>query len=156
LHLNKIEEAEQSIHRALSHEPRSKDILYTAFLIKKKKGDKFSALHFLDRILSLNDQSIEILYEMAELLDSDTELVRKINVLDVANATDPKNRKIFQELIACFLKYFENTPKENFNPQIISAFSKHFNKAVPLYFPIRIRQQITRRLNQIRRSSDLL
>ena len=153
LHLNKIEEAEESIHRALSYEPRSKDILYTAFLIKKKKADKFSALHFLERILSLNDQSIEILYEMAELLDSNTELIRKINVLEVAYASDPRNRKVFQELIECLLKYFDDTPKENFDPQIIREFLKHLDKGVPSYFPAEIHQQTTRRLSQIR---DLL
>ena len=156
LHLNKIEEAEESIHRALSYEPRSKDILYTAFLIKKKKGDKFSALHFLERILSLNDQSIEILYEMAELLDSNTELIRKINVLEVAYASDPRNRKVFQELIECLLKYFDDTPKENFDPQIIREFLKHLDKGVPSYFPTEINQQTTRRLNQIREIRDLL
>ena len=156
LHLNKIEEAEESIHRALSYEPRSKEILYTAFLIKKKKGDKFSALHFLERILSLNDQSIEILYEMAELLDSNTELVRKINVLEVAYASDPRNRKVFQELIECLLKYFEDTPKENFDPQIIREFLKHLEKGVPSYFPTLIYQKITRRLNQLREIRDLL
>jgi tetratricopeptide (TPR) repeat protein len=156
LHLNKIEEAEDSIHRALSYEPRSKDILYTAFLIKKKKGDKFSALHFLERILSLNDQSIEILYEMADLLDSNTELIRKINVLEVAYASDPRNRKVFQELIECLLKYFDDTPKENFDPQIIREFLKHLDKGVPSYFPTEIYQQTTRRLNQIREIRYLL
>jgi tetratricopeptide (TPR) repeat protein len=156
LHLNKIEEAEESIHRALSYEPRSKEILYTAFLIKKKKGDKFSALHFLERILSLNDQSIEILYEMAELLDSNAELLRKINVLEVAYASDPRNRKVFQELIECLLKYFEDTPKENFDPPIIREFLKHLEKGVPSYFPSLICQKITRRLNQLREIRHLL
>ena len=156
LHLNKIEEAEESIHKALSYEPRSKDILYTAFLIKKKKGDKFSALHFLERILSLNGQSIEILYEMAELLDYNTELIRKINVLEVAYASDPRNRKVFQELIECLLKYFDDTPKENFDPQIIREFLTHLDKGVPSYFPTEIYQQTTRRLNQFREIRDLL
>jgi len=156
MHLNKIEEAEESIHRALSYEPRSKEVLYTAFLIKKKKGDKFSALHFLERILSLNDQSIEILYEMAEMLDSNTELKRKINVLDVAYASDTRNRKVFQELIECFLKYFDDTPKESFDPKIIREFLKHLDKGVPSYLPIQIHRQITLRLNQIREIKNLL
>ena len=104
----------------------------------------------MERILSLNDQSIEILYEMAELLDSNTELVRKINVLEVAYASDPRNRKVFQELIECFLKYFEDTPKENYDPQIIREFLKHLEKGVPSYFPSLTCQKITRRLNQIR------
>ena len=156
LHLNKIEEAEESIHIALLQEPRSKDILFTAFLIKKKKGDKFSALHFLERILSLNDQSNEILYEMAELLDSNTELRRKINVLDIAYASNPGNRKFFQKLIECYLKYFDLTAKENLELQMIRSFSNHLDKEVPSYFPIQIRQKITQRLKQIRASSTLL
>lgn len=156
LHLNKIEEAEESIQIALSQEPRSKDILFTAFLIKKKKGDKFSALHFLERILSLHDQSNEILYEMAELLDSNTELRRKINVLDIAYASNPGNRKFFQKLIECYLKYFDLTAKENLEIQMIRSFSNHLDKEVPSYFPIQIRQKITQRLKQIRASSTLL
>ena len=156
LHLNKIEEAEESIHIALTHEPRSKEILYTAFLIKRKKGDKFSALHFLERILSLHEQSSEVLYDMAELLDSNTELVRKINVLDIGYASNPGNRKFFQKLIECYLKYFDVTANEDLHPQMIRSFLNHLDKEVPSYFPIQIRQKITLRLKQIRASSTLL
>jgi len=156
LQLEKFDEAQNSVNIALSHTPRSINVLHTAFVIKKAIGDKFSALHFLERIVSLGDPSVEILCEMADLLDCTTELERKINILDIAYSINPKNREIFDQLAVSFLKYFKNNAFEELNKHMIEMFLDHFKKYIPAYFSIELQKEVNQWIKKFKGRSALL
>jgi tetratricopeptide (TPR) repeat protein len=131
LRTGSIEQAEESINLALSHSPRSKAVLYTAFLIKKAKGDRFSAYHFLERIIRYDDQSFEIYWEMSQLIDHKAEAQKKINLLEICYTLNPKNLNIFKELMTCYCDWFEVNPQKSDLPPSTKTFLDHSNS--PLF-----------------------
>ena len=107
LKANDIENAEISINQALSESPRSKTLLHTAFLIKKSRGDKFSAIHFLERIIRSDDNNITAYWELSQLLDREDELVKRINLLEIVYSLDSQNLKFLKELILGYCNIFK-------------------------------------------------
>lgn len=102
-----IENAEILINEALSESPRSKSLLHTAFLIKKTRGDKFSAIHFLERIIRFNANDTFAYWELSQLLDGEDELVKKINLLEIVHSLNLQNLKFLKELILGYCKIFK-------------------------------------------------
>lgn len=100
--------AEDANGNALSKSPRNKGFLETAFRIKEAKGDKFSALHFLERIIRYGTESFEIYWEMSNLLTDPAERIKRINVLEIAYSLNQSNHKIYKTLIGSYCDYFES------------------------------------------------
>ena len=100
--------AEDANGNALSKSPRNKGFLETAFRIKEAKGDKFSALHFLERIIRYGTESFEIYWEMSNLLTDPAERVKRINVLEIAHSLNQSNHNIYKTLIGSYCDYFES------------------------------------------------
>ena len=100
--------AEDANGNALSKSPRNKGFLETAFRIKEAKGDKFSALHFLERIIRYGTESFEIYWEMSNLLTDPAERIKRINVLEIAHSLNQSNHKIYKTLIGSYCDYFES------------------------------------------------
>lgn len=107
LKANDIENAEASISQALSESPRSISLLKTAFLIKKSIGDKFSAIHFLERIIRLDDNNTSAYWELSQLLDNEDELVKRINLLEIVYSLDFQNLRFLKELILNYCNIFK-------------------------------------------------
>ena len=114
--------AEDANGNALSKSPRDKDFLETAFRIKEAKGDKFSALHFLERIIRYGTDSFEIYWEMSKLLTDPAERIKRINVLEIAHSLSPSNHKIYKTLISSYCDYFESIKSNKAHTGLIKTF----------------------------------
>lgn len=141
LQIGMIEKAEESISQALIQLPRSTDILHAAFRIKKAKGDKFSAFHFLERIIRHDDQSVETYWEMAQLLDPQTEAEKRINVLEISYSIDSKNFKIFKELLISYCDWFEGTLPLKEQQSYKKTFFDHTQSTFFLKLPQEVRKR---------------
>ena len=114
--------AEDANGNALSKSPKNKEFLETAFRIKKAKGDKFSALHFLERIIRYGTESFEIYWEMSNLLTDPAERIKKINVLEIAHSLNQSNHKIYKTLIGSYCDYFESIKYSKANTGLFKTF----------------------------------
>jgi len=97
-----IDAAESYNNKALIKKPRSYESLYTGFLIKKTQGDKFSAIHFLERIMRDDDHSFDVYWQMSQLLDEPEELTKKVTLLEIAFSMNARG-EIFLQLINGYL-----------------------------------------------------
>ncbi len=131
-----IEKADEVINQALCESPRSVDILKTSFLIKKRKGDKFSALHFLERIIRYDENLSEIYWEMAKLLDSKTDLAKKINILEITHSLDSENVIFFEELLISYLQRLKEVPSEDIKKEIKRLLDEH--SRIPLFTLVKL------------------
>lgn len=127
-----MQKAEEAVNQALSELPRSKEVLLTAFKIKKAKGDKFSALHFLERIIRYDDKSFEIFWEMALLLDRNTETKKRINILEISHSLNPQSLEIFEELLVTYKDHLAKASSYEKDPLSIKAVTEHSRN--PLFF----------------------
>ena len=114
--------AEDANGNALSKSPRDREFLETAFRIKEAKGDKFSALHFLERIIRYGTESFEIYWEMSNLLTDPAERIKRINVLEIAHSLNQSNVKIYKTLIGSYCDYFESIKSSKANIGLFKAF----------------------------------
>ncbi len=117
-----ISEAEDSIMKALAKEPRSKDTLFTAFRIKKSKGDKYAALYYIERIIRYDQACSDTFIEMASLLNEPSELHRRINVLEIALALSPTDESLFSRLVLDYCHYFDSTSVANLDRDLVENF----------------------------------
>lgn len=144
LNLENIEKAEESIGNALSKLPRSKDFLRTAFLIKKAKGDKISAFHFLERIVRMDEQpfqTFDIFWEMAQLLDSKTEIKKKINLLEISLSLNHKNTHVLEELILTYCEIIETgIPKSEKAQFVKDLYRLKNNPMLPNLTPLTLQK----------------
>ena len=139
-----IEKADEVISQALFESPRSVDILKTSFLIKKRKGDKFSALHFLERIIRYDENLSEIYWEMAKLLDSKTDLAKKINILEIAHSLDSENVIFFEELLITYLQRFREVPSEDIKNEIKRHLDEHNRKTLFTMVKLPLKKEVIR------------
>jgi len=127
LNCGQLDKANTAICEALAINPRSKDALYTASLIRKAKGDKFSAYHFLERIIRNGESSSEILWEMSMLIDDRTELEKKVNLLEIALSLDCNDTKIFGELMITYCKLLDQNQSSNEVTNFHKTLIEHTN-----------------------------
>ena len=146
---SRIAEAEESISNALAELPRSKEILHTAFLIKKAKGEKFSAYHFLERIIRIDDQCFETFWEMAKLLDKNSEISKIINLLEIAYSLNCKNFKIFKELVHCYDQQTEHLSIDHLDKQIINDLRRHTQNPFFIKLNPELKKNIVNKLKKL-------
>jgi tetratricopeptide (TPR) repeat protein len=139
-----IEKADEVISQALCESPRSVDILKTSFLIKKRKGDKFSALHFLERIIRYDENLSETYWEMAKLLDSKTDLAKKINILEITHSLDSENVIFFEELLISYLQRFKEVPSEDIKKEIKKHLYEHSRKPLFTLVELPLKKEVIR------------
>ena len=139
-----IEKADEVISQALCKSPRSVDILNTSFLIKKRKGDKFSALHFLERIIRYDENNSQFYWEMAKLLDGKTDLPKKINILEIAYSLDLKNVILFEELLISYLERFKEVPSEDIKKEINKLLDEHSKNPLFTLVKLTLKKEVTR------------
>ena len=128
--IEKLDLAELTINEALSNLPKSIDLLYTAYSIKRKKGDKYSALHYLERILRIDDNLSNIYVEMAELSSEPHEIIRKLSLLEIAHSLDAESKNVFYCLIETFVTYFCSTDDSNIESDLWNRFKEHVNSEI--------------------------
>ncbi len=148
LKINKYEEAEVCINLALSACPRSEKFLHTAFLVKKAKGDKISAQHYLERIIRNGNESYEMFWEMAKLMDDKSELKKRINILEITFSLNSKDPKIYEELILSYNKWFTSEPVQTKDEYLKKAFSQHIQNKRFSSLPAELKKKI----NSVRKS----
>ena len=139
-----IEKADEVISQALCESPRSVDILKTSFLIKKRKGDKFSALHFLERIIRYDENLSETYWEMAKLLDSKTDLAKKINILEITHSLDSENVIFFEELLITYLQKFREVPSGDIKKEIKKHLDEHSRKPLFTLVELTLKKEVIR------------
>ena len=127
LNCGQVDKADTAVCEALAINPRSKDALYTAFQIRKAKGDKFSAYHFLERIMRYGECSSEILWEMSKLIDDKTELKKKVNLLEIALSLNCNDEKIFGELMITYCILLDQTQSSNEETNLHKNLIEHTN-----------------------------
>ena len=127
LKCGQVDKADSAVCEALAINPRSKDALYTASQIRKAKGDKFSAYHFLERIMRYGECSSETLWEMSMLIDDKTELKKKVNLLEIALSLNCNDNKIFEELMITYCKLHDQTNSSNEVTNLHKTLIEHTN-----------------------------
>ena len=72
--------------------------------------------------MNLDDSIVEVYIGMADLLSDDSEMIKRINLLEIACDIRARDKRIFVKLLDSYFAYFERMKFKNLNGQILVNF----------------------------------